>query len=74
MLLTPTKLTIIILSSVVLSIALGVIIGYFSASRKTKSDVENLDYYKSLIKDDDMSYLQEIIKETNADSISRYLE
>jgi hypothetical protein len=72
--LTPFKLSLIIGSSVVLSIAIGVIIGFFSASRKTKLDVENLDYYKLLIKDDDISYLQEIIKDTNAKSISDYLE
>ena len=72
--LSPLKLSLIIGSSVVLSIAIGVIIGFFSAPGKTKFDVENLDYYKRLIKDDDISYLQEIIKDTNSKSISDYLE
>ena len=74
MLISPKKLTIIIISSVVLSVSLGVIIGYFSAPGKSSNEKTRLEYYDNLIRDDDMSFLQEITKETNAVSISRYLE
>ena len=72
--LTPIKLTLIVSTCILLSIGLGVIIGYFSAPKKTTSDEQILDYYKKLVQDNDASFLQEIIKETNATSISQYLE
>ena len=62
----------IIIGSVVVSNGLGVIIGYFSAPRSSglsDAQKERLNYYDTLIKEDDSSLLNEIIKETNADFI-----
>ena len=72
--LTPIRLTLIVSTCILLSIGLGVIIGYFSAPKKTTNDEQILDYYKKLVQDNDASFLQEIIKETSANSISQYLE
>ena len=76
MYLTSTKLGLILGGSILLSIGLGVIIGYFSISKTSidENDAKKLDYYESLLKDDDVSFLQEIVKETNGASISKYLE
>ena len=66
----------IIIGSVVLSIGLGVIIGYFSAPRTSglnEAQKERLNYYDLLIKEDDSSLLNEIIKETNAEFIKENL-
>ena len=74
--LTTTKLVLILGASVLFSIGLGVIIGYFSAPKSSisKSDANTLDYYESLLRGDDLTFLQEIVKETTSQSISKYLE
>ena len=75
--LSSTKLTVILLASVALSIALGVIIGHFSMSKTTLTDTQKLqlDYYARLIRDDSgVEFLNEILAEANAEIIKKNLE
>lgn len=75
--LTFTRLILISIGCVSISIGLGVIIGYFSAKSEysiSEEDSEKLEYFKSLIKEEDVSFLDEIVKDVNAENIKNHLK
>lgn len=77
MALTLTRVILISIGCVSISIGLGVIIGYFSAKSEysiTDEDSEKLEYFKSLIKEDDASFRDEIVKDMNAEKIRDHLK
>ena len=66
----------ILIGSIIISIGLGVIIGYFS--RKTNNNNNNNngneEYYSSLIKDIDPSFKDKLIQEMNVENMKKHLK
>ena len=73
MTLIAKNIILILVGSVLLSVGVGVIIGYFSASRISNAQKNKLNYYDTLIKEWNPSLLDEIVKETKAENIRENL-
>lgn len=72
----PRIFFLIIIGSVLLSLSIGVIIGYFSSPKRSslsEGQKAKLNYYDTLIRDWNSNLLDEIIKETKTELIRENL-
>ena len=72
----PRIFYLIIIGTVLLSVSIGVIIGYFSSPKRnslSEGQKAKLNYYDTLIRDWNSNLLDEVIKETKAELIKENL-